>query len=76
MPVKTANIEIDTQGMTDARDLTPRVADAVRAALVGPSLAAPFVNRRLTLGTWRQIVLICFDTRPRRREIVLQIMGE
>jgi thiamine phosphate synthase YjbQ (UPF0047 family) len=28
------------------------------------------------LGTWQQIVLIDFDNRPRRREIVLQFMGE
>lgn len=48
----------------------------VRAALLGPSLAVPFVNGMLTLGTWQQIIVIDFDTRPRRREIVAQIMGE
>jgi secondary thiamine-phosphate synthase enzyme len=48
----------------------------VRAALLGPSLSVPFVEGRLTLGTWQQIVLIDFDTRPREREIVVQIIGE
>ena len=48
----------------------------VRAALLGPSLCVPFVGGRLTLGTWQQIILIDFDTRPRQREIVAQIMGE
>lgn len=48
----------------------------VRAALLGPSLVVPFVGRRLTLGTWQQIVLVDFDNRPRSRDIVLQIMGE
>jgi secondary thiamine-phosphate synthase enzyme len=48
----------------------------VRAALLGPSLSVPFVGSRLTLGTWQQIVLIDFDTRPRQREIVTQIVGE
>jgi len=48
----------------------------VRAALLGPSLAVPFVERRLTLGTWQQIVHIDFDIRPRRREIIAQIVGE
>ena len=48
----------------------------VRAALLGPSLSVPFVGGRLTLGTWQQIILIDFDTRPRQREIVAQIMGE
>jgi secondary thiamine-phosphate synthase enzyme len=48
----------------------------VRAALIGPSLVVPFVEKSLTLGTWQQIVLICFDTRPREREVILQMMGE
>ena len=48
----------------------------VRAALVGPSLTVPFVQGRLTLGTWQQIVLLDFDTRPRSRRLVLQNLGE
>jgi secondary thiamine-phosphate synthase enzyme len=47
----------------------------VRAALLGPSLTVPFVEQRLTLGTWQQIVYVDFDNRARRRELVLQIMG-
>jgi secondary thiamine-phosphate synthase enzyme len=48
----------------------------VRAALLGPSLTIPFAHRQLTLGTWQQIMLLEFDTRNRKREIVVQIMGE
>jgi len=48
----------------------------VRASLLGASLVVPFVNKRLTLGRWQQIVFADFDNRPRSREIVLQIMGE
>ena len=48
----------------------------VRAALIGPSLTVPFQEGRLTLGTWQQIIFIDFDTRPRRREIVVQILGD
>ena len=48
----------------------------VRAALLGPSLAVPFIGGALTLGTWQQIMLLEFDTRPRRREIVIQMIGE
>jgi len=48
----------------------------VRASLVGPSLTVPFVDQKLTLGTWQQIVFIDFDNRPRSRELVLQLMGE
>lgn len=48
----------------------------VRASLLGASLVIPFSDRKLTLGTWQQIVLVDFDNRPRSRQIVLQIMGE
>ena len=47
----------------------------VRAGLLGPSLVIPFVEGRLTLGTWQEAVFVCFDTRPRDRKIVVQIMG-
>jgi len=48
----------------------------VRAALLGPSLTVPFVDARLTLGTWQQIVFLDFDTSPRSRRLVVQIIGE
>ncbi len=48
----------------------------VRAALIGPSLVVPFVDERLTLGTWQQLVFLDFDTRPRSRRLVVQIIGE
>jgi secondary thiamine-phosphate synthase enzyme len=48
----------------------------VRAALLGASLSVPFVNGRLTLGTWQQIIYVDFDNRPRKRELVLQVIGE
>lgn len=48
----------------------------VRAAMIGPSLTVPFSDGDLTLGTWQQIVFLDFDTRPRSRRLVLQIMGE
>ena len=46
----------------------------VRAAMLGPSLTIPIVDGELTLGTWQQIMLLEFDTRPRSREIVIQII--
>ncbi len=48
----------------------------VRAALVGPSLSVPFRSGRLLLGTWQQIALIEFDTQPRARRFVVQVVGE
>lgn len=48
----------------------------VRHALLGPSLTIPFLEGRMTLGTWQQIVFVDFDNRPRSRSVVLQIMGD
>ena len=48
----------------------------VRASLLGPSLTVPFRDGRLLLGTWQQVVLLDFDTRPRQREVVVQLSGE
>ncbi len=48
----------------------------LQAALLGPSLTVPFVEGKLTLGTWQQVVLIDCDTRPRKRRLVVQMMGE
>ncbi len=48
----------------------------VRAALLGPSLTVPFVGGALTLGDWQQIVFCDFDTSPRQRTLIVQVMGE
>jgi secondary thiamine-phosphate synthase enzyme len=48
----------------------------VRAALLGPSLTLPVVDGVVVLGTWQQIMLLEFDTRSRKREIVIQVVGE
>jgi len=48
----------------------------LRAALIGASLTVPLSGGQLILGTWQQIVLLDFDNRPRRRSIVVQVMGE
>jgi len=48
----------------------------VQASLLGPSLSVPIVAGRLTLGTWQQIILVDFDTRPRTRTIICQIIGD
>ena len=48
----------------------------VRASIIGPCLTVPFVNGRLTLGTWQQIVFLELDVRTRNRQLILQIIGE
>ena len=48
----------------------------VRASLLGPSLTVPVVQAKMTLGTWQQVVLVDFDTRPRTRNVLCQVIGE
>lgn len=48
----------------------------LRAALLKASLTVPFNGARMTLGTWQQIIYVDFDNRPRRRELVVQVMGD
>lgn len=48
----------------------------VRATLLGPSLALPVVDGEVPFGTWQQPVLVDLDTRPRRRTVVVTVVGE
>lgn len=48
----------------------------LRASLFGSSLTLPFVDGKLLLGVWQQIIFIDFDIRARQRKIILQFLGE
>ena len=52
----------------------------VRASTIGPDLSVPFLERKLALGTWQQIVFLELDVRPRVRSrdrtIIVQLVGE
>ena len=48
----------------------------VRAALLGPSVVVPVVEKRLVLGQFQRVVIVEFDNRARTRQVVLQFMGE
>ncbi len=48
----------------------------VKSTIIGPSLTVPFTDGKLTLGTWQQIVAMNFDTRARKRDIIIQILGD
>lgn len=48
----------------------------VRSSLVKTSITIPFTRSKLMVGNWQQIVVIDFDNRPRRRRVVVQVMGE
>ena len=48
----------------------------VRAALLKPGLTVPVADGAPVLGTWQQIVFVDFDNRPRRRRLLVQVLGE
>ncbi len=48
----------------------------LRSFLLKTSLTVPFVDGRMLLGTWQQIVVADFDNRPRSRKVVVQVLGE
>ncbi len=45
------------------------------ASLLGPSVSVPFEKKELILGQWQQIVFVDFDSRPRSRQLVVQVTG-
>jgi len=48
----------------------------LRSALVGAARSFPVVGGRPGVGTWQQIILCDFDERPRKRQIVVTVVGE
>jgi secondary thiamine-phosphate synthase enzyme len=46
----------------------------VRSALLGPGVTIPISAGKLLTGEYQQVVLIDFDTRPRRRQIICTAM--
>jgi secondary thiamine-phosphate synthase enzyme len=48
----------------------------LQATLLGPSLTGPIADGHLVLGTWQQIIHVECDIKPRRRELVVTVIGE
>jgi len=48
----------------------------LQATWLGPSLTVPVADGRPVLGTWQQIFLLECDIKPRRREILITVVGE
>ncbi len=46
----------------------------LRSSMIGPSLTIPFSNGKLLTGEYQQIVLIDFDTSPRKRIIIATVV--
>jgi secondary thiamine-phosphate synthase enzyme len=48
----------------------------LQATLLGPSLSVPVIDGKPVLGTWQQIVHLECDVRPRKRTVVVTVMGD
>ena len=48
----------------------------VRATFLGPSVTIPVIDGVVGLGTWQQIAFLELDNKPRRREVIVQIIGD
>ncbi len=48
----------------------------LQATLLGQSLTVPVGEGRLLLGTWQQVFHLECDVRPRRRVVVVTLLGE
>jgi len=47
----------------------------LQATVLGPGLSLPVAEGRPVLGTWQQVIHLECDNKPRRREIVVTVMG-
>ena len=48
----------------------------LQATTLGPSISVPIADGRPVLGTWQQIFHLECDIKPRRRTIVVTVIGE
>jgi len=48
----------------------------IRATFMGPGITVPIRDGQCILGTWQQIVVLDHDNRPRKRHIIVQVIGK
>jgi secondary thiamine-phosphate synthase enzyme len=48
----------------------------LQATWLGPSISVPVAEGELVLGTWQQIFHLECDVKPRRRKIVVTVVGD
>jgi secondary thiamine-phosphate synthase enzyme len=48
----------------------------LQATMLGPSLTVPIKDGKIVLGTWQQVFHLECDIKPRRRTIVVTVMGD
>ncbi len=80
--------ENDPSLLEDLKDLLERIIPRdgyrhpfnahshLRSILMEPSKVIPVSKGRLSLGTWQSIIWVEVDTRPRKRTILVTVLGE
>jgi len=48
----------------------------LRSVLLPPDKTLPVVDGRIEFGTWQSLVFVETDVHPRRRTIIIQVLGE
>ncbi len=48
----------------------------LRSMILCPDKTVPVVDGRVALGTWQSLVFVETDVHPRRRTVIMQILGE
>jgi secondary thiamine-phosphate synthase enzyme len=48
----------------------------LQATVLGPSITVPIRDGKLVLGTWQQVFHLECDIKPRRRTIVITVIGD
>ena len=73
-------IEFEPGAIADLNDvleaLAPRHGEYAHHLRWGDDNGSSHVRGELALGRWQQIVLLECDTRPRTRDLVVQVIGE
>lgn len=48
----------------------------LRSMLLPPDKTLPVIDGRVEFGTWQSLIFVETDVHPRRRTIIMQVMGE
>jgi secondary thiamine-phosphate synthase enzyme len=48
----------------------------LRSMLLPPDKTLPIINGKVTFGTWQSLLFVETDVYPRKRTLIIQVMGE
>ncbi|MEM2337418.1 MAG: secondary thiamine-phosphate synthase enzyme YjbQ [Candidatus Bathyarchaeia archaeon] len=48
----------------------------LRSVLLPPDKTLPVINGRIEFGTWQSLLFVETDVHPRRRTVIIQVIGE